>query len=182
MLYVFEENEALIKNDKQRTKPHDETRIPNPQSCDRLVFFIRSILTQQFKSNLSIPQKTTRLQFDEGSFIRDEWNYVRCLFYHYLQLFSDKLTTLKPCRRGKCRKEHKEEKTSAWLHYRDLREISSSSSHSLDDLRANSTSDSLISVNLLRWVRVRIAHQVLKCGAKILSRTHARRHFVARST
>ena len=33
LLYVFEDNEAVIKNDHYRKKPYNETRIQNPQSC-----------------------------------------------------------------------------------------------------------------------------------------------------
>ena len=33
LLYVFEDNEAVIKNDYQRQKSYDETRLQNSQSC-----------------------------------------------------------------------------------------------------------------------------------------------------
>ena len=33
LLYVFEDNEALIKNDYLRQKSYNETRFQNPQSC-----------------------------------------------------------------------------------------------------------------------------------------------------
>ena len=32
-LYIFEGNEAVIKNDNPRTKSNDEARVQNPQSC-----------------------------------------------------------------------------------------------------------------------------------------------------
>ena len=37
MLYVFEDNEAVIKNDWQRSKSHDEICFTDPQSCSGLV-------------------------------------------------------------------------------------------------------------------------------------------------
>ena len=33
LLYVFEDNEAVIKNDYERQKSFNETRFQNPQSC-----------------------------------------------------------------------------------------------------------------------------------------------------
>ena len=33
LLYVFEDNEAVIKDDYQRQKSYNETRLQNPQSC-----------------------------------------------------------------------------------------------------------------------------------------------------
>ena len=37
MLYVFEDNEAVIKHDNKRSKSHNETCVKNPQSCCGLV-------------------------------------------------------------------------------------------------------------------------------------------------
>ena len=36
-LYIFEDNEAVIKMIIKRQKSNDETRVQNPQSCVRLV-------------------------------------------------------------------------------------------------------------------------------------------------
>ena len=36
-LYIFEDNEAVIKMFIKREKSYDETRVQNPQSCVRLV-------------------------------------------------------------------------------------------------------------------------------------------------
>ena len=33
LLYVFEDNEAVIKNDNERQKSNDETCFQDPQSC-----------------------------------------------------------------------------------------------------------------------------------------------------
>ena len=33
LLFVFEDNEAMIKNDYQRQKSKNETRLQNPQRC-----------------------------------------------------------------------------------------------------------------------------------------------------
>ena len=37
VFYVFEDNEAVIKNDYQRSKLHNETCFTDPQSCSGLV-------------------------------------------------------------------------------------------------------------------------------------------------
>ena len=36
-LYIYEDNEAVIKNDYQRQKSNEETRVKDSQSCSRLV-------------------------------------------------------------------------------------------------------------------------------------------------
>ena len=67
MLYIFDDNEAVIKNDHQRPKSHNETCIKNPQSCAWLV-----VRSNQYGPQIHIKytdtQKPTRRHTDKGKF------------------------------------------------------------------------------------------------------------------
>ena len=101
-----------------------------------------------------------------------------------LAAMSATLTTLEPCRRGKCRKENKEEKISACLHNQNGRGIwcwTLSIGLQQRWVRAHLTARWIsqqnvqfrihaVEGNLSRWIRKWTAHQVLKWGTQILSR------------
>ena len=78
LLYVFEDNEAVIKMIKKR-ESYNETCFQNPQSCSRLV--VRSNQSGfQNPNQIHRHQKPTRRHLDKGNFTRDEWNHLLSLF------------------------------------------------------------------------------------------------------
>ena len=102
-----------------------------------------------------------------------------------LEAIPAKLTTLKPCRRGRYRKQNKE-KMSAWLQNRNLREIYSLwSSIGLQQCRVQAQLKAWrilqqtvqlwihsVQRNLSRWIRTCATHQTL------LTQTPARRNLL----
>ena len=60
LLYVFEDNEAVIKMIIKGRSPDNETCFQNPQSCSRLVGSIESIWILRSKSNTLTPKPTRR--------------------------------------------------------------------------------------------------------------------------
>ena len=54
--YVFEDNEAVIKNDYERQKSYNETRFQNSQSLLLIGCSIELIWTPKSKSNTSTPK------------------------------------------------------------------------------------------------------------------------------
>ena len=79
LLYVFEDNEAVIKDDYKGKKSHNDTRFQNPQSCSLIGCSIESIKTPRSRSNTLTP-RTNSQTLTKGNFTHDEWNHLVCLF------------------------------------------------------------------------------------------------------
>ena len=79
-VYVFEDNEAVIKMIIKGKKSHNETCFQDSQSCSWLGYLIESIWTPRSKSNTLTPQTNSQTSWPKGNFTRDEWNHLLCLF------------------------------------------------------------------------------------------------------
>ena len=79
LLYIFEDNETVIKMIIKGKKPYNDTCFQNPQSCSWLVF-----RSNQFGPKIQIKYIDTKNQLADiltkGNFTRDEWNHLLCLF------------------------------------------------------------------------------------------------------
>ena len=79
LLYVFEDNEAVIKMIIKRQKSYNETRFQNPQSCLDWLFDRINL-----DSKIQIKYIDTKNQLADiltkGNFTRDEWNHLLSLF------------------------------------------------------------------------------------------------------
>ena len=77
LLYVFEDNEAVIKMIIKGKKSHNETCFQDQQSCASLV-----VRSNQFGRKIQIQYIDTKNQLAEilttGNFTRDEWNPLLC--------------------------------------------------------------------------------------------------------
>ena len=68
------------QNDNKRTKPNDGTRVKDPQSCPWLVVWQNQFGTQKSKSSIVNTKNQLADILTKGSFSREEWNHLLCLF------------------------------------------------------------------------------------------------------
>ena len=80
MLYVFADIEAVIKNDYQRKKSHNETCFTDPELL-WIGCLTESIWTQKSKSVTLTPHTNKQTSGPKGiNFTRDEWSHLLHLF------------------------------------------------------------------------------------------------------
>ena len=80
LLYVFEDNEAVIKNDCERQKSCNETCFLEPTELLLIGCSIELIWIPKSKSNTSRPKTNSQTFLTKGNFTRDEWNHLLNLF------------------------------------------------------------------------------------------------------
>ena len=115
ILYIFEDNEAVIKMiiNGQRPKSNNETRIQNPQICSWLV-----VWQNESDPKVQVKCVDTKHQLADiltkGNFTRDEWNSLLHLFnISHFSLFAALRISTWPAARKRWRKgckNRKEEK------------------------------------------------------------------------
>ena len=78
LLYVFDDNEAVIKMIRNGKKSHNETCFQDPQSCS---YWLSDRINLDQKSNLKYIDTKNKLAgiLTKGNFTRDEWNHLLCL-------------------------------------------------------------------------------------------------------
>ena len=80
LLYVFEDNEAVIKMIIKRSPTMRHVSRTHRVALDWL--FDRINLDQKSKSNTSTPKTQLADILSKGNFTRDEWNHLLCLVQH----------------------------------------------------------------------------------------------------
>ena len=80
LLYVFEDNEAVIKMIIKGKESHNETCFPEPTELLLIGYSIESIWTQKSKSNNMDTKNQLADMLTKGNVTRDEWNHLLCLF------------------------------------------------------------------------------------------------------
>ena len=78
LLYVFEDNEAVIKMIIKGRSPED--MFPGLTELHLIGCLIELIWIPRSKSNTSTPKNQLADILTKGSFTRDEWNHMLCLF------------------------------------------------------------------------------------------------------
>ena len=79
LLYVFEDNEAVIKMIIKRQKSYNETRFQNPQSCFDWLFDRINLDSKIQRAYIDTKNQLADI-FTKGNITRDEWNHLLNLF------------------------------------------------------------------------------------------------------
>ena len=104
---MLEDNDAVIKMTRKEKKSDNETCFQNPQSCFWLV-----VRSNQFAPKNQKHMQDTKTQLADiltkGSFTRDEWNHLLCLFNisHFSSTKRLEVMLEKNARRCRWRKSH----------------------------------------------------------------------------
>ena len=108
LLYVFEDNEAVIKKIIKGKKPYNETCFQNPQSCAWFVirpnqFGLKKIQIKYIDTKNQLADILTK-----GNFKRHEWNHLLCSFNitHFISTTCSEAMSRRTQKRCRWRKSH----------------------------------------------------------------------------
>ena len=81
LLYIFEDNEAVIKMIIKEKKSHNETCFPEPTELLLIGCLIESILDPKIRIKYIDTKNQLADVLTKGNFTPDEWNHLLCLFH-----------------------------------------------------------------------------------------------------